>query len=172
MKKTFVKVILFLLVCSVFTSCASTVNVYTKFSGVNFMDPNLPAGEQIILTPTWGLRIYTLDGNEITFGYIQSIGDDIECLVFKPGSHVLQVEFSDLYVRGTATKTVEYDFQKPGFYRLTAQMEGGTRIVDGDKFLGQMGADINTLNIVVEPDNDFTRVEKIKAQMRKKKMDI
>jgi hypothetical protein len=171
MKKNFVKAVLFLLVCSVFTACAS-VNVYTKFGDVNFMDPDLPVAEHIILTPTWSLRIYSLDGNAITYGYIQSIGDGVDCLVFKPGKHILKVEFNDANIEGTAVETIEYDFQQPGFYRLRADIKGGIRFVDGDKFIGQMGGDIKTLQIHVEPDNDLARVEKIKTKMRKDNMDI
>jgi len=66
----------------------------------------------------------------------------------------------------------EYNFEEPGFYILTAEVEGGQDMVDNGKFAANVGGDAKTAKTNVEKDNDSERIEKIKEQMRKNKMEI
>ena len=173
MKKKFVSAALFLLVCLVLTNCA-TINVVTKYSGVDFMDPALLPAEHVILTPTWGgiIQIHALNGNQVSpAGYISTSGG-IECLVFPPGKHTLKVVYSDFSNGSTKTFDIEYNFEEPGFYILSAEVEGGQAMISNGKFVAQVGGDARTAKINVEKDTDSDRIEKIKEQMRKNKIDI
>jgi len=173
MKKKCVGVVLFLLACAVITSCATT-SVITKYGGENFMDPNVSPAEQVVLTPTWGgiIQIHALDGKQVSpAGYISTSGG-IECLVFPTGKHTLRVVYQDFSNGSTKAFTIDYDFTEPGFYILTAEVEGGQDMISNGKFVAKVGGNANTAKINVEKDNDSERIEKIKEQMRKNKMNI
>ena len=179
MKKKFVSAALFLLVCFVLTNCATT-SVVTKSSGVDFMDPALSPAEHVVLTPTWGgiIQIHELNGTQlIDNANMQNMisapsNGGISCLVFPPGKQTLKVVYSDFSNGSTKEFTIEHDFEAPGFYILTAEVEGGQDMVSNGKFVAKVGGDARTAKINVEKDNDLDRIEKIKEQMRKNKMEI
>ena len=179
MKKKIVSVVLFLLAFAVITSCA-TISVVTKSSGVDFMDPNLLPAEHVVLTPTWGgiIQILTLNGTPLVdHANMQNMISEpsnggISCLVFPPGKQTMKVVFSDFTNGSTKEFNIDYDFTEPGFYILTAEVEGGQDMVNKGKFVAKVGGNANTAKINVEKDTDSERIEKIKEQMRKNKMDI
>jgi hypothetical protein len=152
-----------LTVGAVFTGCASN-NVF-------IMDKGLPANQQVVLTPLGDVRIYALDDEAITYGYITSAGSATESVVFSPGTHRLRVQYNKaatLGVNGNIialgsdwTGTVDLNFEfEPGFHILV--LENG-ELAEGDR---------GVVGLTVLKDTDSERIEEIKTILSKKGVDI